>query len=127
MDTKPNKGRAASEPDREHACKWVALYRLAEMAPDGRYCVNPDAPVDEQFFICADDPEPLLLILACFAAHGKFHAKDTLGIKGLLLRHEIEELRRRGRVSGGAIQAVADKNSIDRRKLQRLIRVHDKK
>ena len=127
MQTKPSKGRTAGEVEREHARHWVELYRLAELAPEGRYCVNPDAPYDEQCFICADDPEPLLLALACFAEHGKFRAKDTLGIEGLLLRHEIEELGKGPRVSGGAIQAVADKNNIDRRKLQRLIRVKDKK
>lgn len=126
MQMNLSKGRTANEAEREHAREWVKLYRLAELSPDGRYCVNPDAPYDEQCFICADDPEPLLLALACFAEHGKFRAKDTLGIEGLLLRHEIEELRKGGRVSGGAIQAVADKNSIDKRTLQRRIRVNDK-
>ena len=128
MASKPNKGRLATAAEREHAGDWVKLYREAELAPEGRYCVNPEAPYDEQDFIYADNPEPLLQLLDCFAKSGKFVSKDTLNIKGLVLRSEIAQLRKRGMVQGGAVQAVAEKRHLDKRTVERLIRrVADKK
>ena len=128
MASKPNKGRSGNEAEREHARKWVELYRLAELAPDGRLCVNPDDPHDQQDFICADDPEPLLQLLECFAKHGKFAPKDTLGIEGLVLRAMVEEKRKEGMVRGGVVQAIADALHLEKRKVERLIRrVTDKK
>lgn len=127
MTNKPNKGRTANAAERAHARKWVELYRLAEQAPDGRYCVNPDAPYSEQDFIYADDPELLLLLLQCFAETGKFLPKDTLNIKGMVLRSEILQLRKKtGKVPGGAVQAVADKYNLEKRTVGRLVRVNDK-
>lgn len=122
MASKPNKGRTGNKAEREHAHKWVELYRLAEQAPDGRYCVNPEAPCNEQDFISADDPEPLLQLLECFAKSGKFVQKDTLKIEGFVLRSEIADQRKSGIVRGGAVQAIADKHSFDIRKVERLIR-----
>lgn len=128
MTSKPSKGRAGNQAEREHARSWVELYRLALKEPDGRYCVNRDAPSDEQVFICVDDTEPLLQLLDCFAKTGKFLPKDTIGIQGWLLRFEIEQLRKGGKVHGGAIQAIADKHSLHKKKVERLIRqVNDKK
>ena len=127
MTSKPSKGRAANAAEREHARKWAALYRLAEKAPEGRYCVNPNAPHNEQSFIYADDPGHLLSLLECFAETGKFVPKDTLGIQGLVLRYEIAQLRNSGTVHGGAVQAIADKHSLDKRTVERLIRISDKK
>lgn len=128
MALKPNKGRSGNEAERSHAHKWVELYRLAEQAPDGRYCVNPEDDYDKQDFICAGDTEPLLQLLECFAKSGKFVPKDTLGIEGLVLRAMVEEKRKEGTVRGGAVQAVADDRKMDKRKVERLIRrVTDKK
>jgi len=128
MTSKPNKGRLATAAEREHARKWVALYQKAELAPERRHCLNPDDLYHEPVFICADDPGHLLRLLECFAETGKFLPKDTLGINGLVLQAEIAQLRKNGMVRGGAVQAIADKHNLDKRKVERLIRrVTDKK
>lgn len=128
MASKPNKGRSANAADREYARVLVKWYRLAEQSEDQRHCINPSAPYEERTFIYADDPELLLLALECFAASGKFTAKDTLGIEGFALRSEIAQLRKSGNAShGGAVQAIADRRNLDKRKVERLIRVNDKK
>lgn len=128
MTSKPNKGRSANEAERAHAKKWVQLYRLAEQSLDSRYYVNPEAPYEEQNFILADDPEPLLQLLECFAKSGKFLVKDTHNIFGMVLQFEIKQEReKRRKVAGGAIEAVANKHNLEVRTVQRLIRKRDKK
>ena len=80
----PKTGRRASAVERACARKWVERYRLAEQSPDGRYCVNPEAPPEEQDFIEANDPELLLQALLGFAEHGTFQAIDPLNVRRLV-------------------------------------------
>jgi hypothetical protein len=122
----PKTGRRASPEECAHARKWVELYRLAEQSQDGRYCVNPEAPHEERCFICADDPEPLLLALLGFAENGTFQAKDTIGIQRLIVRAEIGHLRNQGKNYGDTIAIMAERRHCSTRKIERMASVTDK-
>lgn len=124
----PKTGRRASDEERACARKWVELYRLAEQAPDGRYCVNPEALPENQDFIDANDPELLLLVLSGFAEHGTFQAIDPLNnARRLIIRAELEQLRRAGVGYDDRIVTIAEKYRRSTREIQRWTKVNDKK
>lgn len=126
----PKTGRRASAEERECARKWVERYRRAEQSPDGRYCVNPEAPHEEQYFICADDPEPLLQALSSFAEHGTLQAIDFRDNgRRLVIRAELEQLRQAGVAYDDRIATVAEKYRRSTREIQRwaTVPVNDKK
>lgn len=123
----PKTGRRASAVERACARKWVERYRLAEQSPDGRYCVNPEAPPEEQDFIEANDPELLLQALLGFAEHGTFQAIDPLNVRRLVIRAELEQLHQDGVGYDDRIATIAEKYHRSTREIQRWTTVNDKK
>ena len=105
-------GRRASKEERAAALKWVDLYRLAEQSPDRQYCVNPADPPDARTFVCANDPELLLIALRDFADHGTFQAIDPIGIKRLVLRAEFATHIETGKRREDALELLADRKSV---------------
>lgn len=122
----PKTGRRGNQEERELARQWVELYRLAEQSPDGRHCVNPEAPLEEQSFVYADDPEPLLLALLGFAEQGTFQTVDTMDIQRLIICAEYRRLRKRGLDYVQAIAELAEERHCSTRKIERIKGVTDK-
>ena len=124
----PKTGRRAIEEERARARKWVELYRLAEQAPDGRYCVNPEALPENQTLIDAKDPELLLQVLLGFAEHGTFQAVDLNGnARRIVIRAELEQLRQAGVGYDDRLAEIAEKRGRSTRGIQRWTTVNDKK
>jgi len=116
-------GRRASDSERQLARQWAECYRLAQAAPDKRYCLNPEDEEECQTFIYADDPGPLLAVLESFAKHGSFASIDTMGIPEMLIREELAELRQSGKRREDAILDLSEKYHRSPRTIERMVKL----
>jgi hypothetical protein len=109
---KPKTARRASADERKRLAHWVSMYRQAQAAPDRRYCVNPQDEPENQYFIHADDPEPLLLLLEDFVRHGTFALVDDPA-RAMVMRREFTELRAQGITREKALAVLGEKHHCD--------------
>lgn len=118
-------GRRAQENgiDRTTAREWVDLYRQAEKVPGGRLCLNPDDEPENQTWIDATDPGPLLSMLENFAEHGTFEQVGKMfdSIRLLPMRHTYREARRAGGTYESTVQKLADEYGLSTRQIARKV------
>ena len=106
------------------AREWVDLYRQAQQAPGGRLCLNPDDEPENQAWIDATDPGPLLSMLERFAEHGTFEQTGELfdSIRLLPMRHEYREARQARETHESIVQKLADEYGLTPRTIERKVR-----
>ena len=118
---KPKTGRLADAHARRIARDWVDLYREAQSQPDGRLCLNPDAPSCEQTWLDGNDPEDLLGVLEQFACAGTFEqvgeAYDSIRL--LPVRMRFKSLCAEGYPRFEAIRQLAEAEHVDERTIER--------
>ena len=121
---KASPNRRANATERKIAETWVELYRKAQAAPDGRYCLNDDVEHEEdRVFIDASDPSMLIHLLDTFAKHGKFSTKEDKGIEGLVLRAESRRLQEEGNSYYETLYAMADRYEVSSSTIERRMRL----
>lgn len=105
------------------ARKWVDVYRQAQQAPGGRFCLNPDDEPEIQTWIDATDPGPLLSMLEHFAEHGTFEQTGELfdSIRLLPMRHEYREARQAGETYESTVEKLAEKYRLSPRQIARKV------
>lgn len=110
--------------DRTTAREWVDLYRQAEQVPGGRLCLNPEDHPDEQTWIDATDPGPLLSMLEHFAQHGTFEHVGELfdSIRLLPMRMAYREARQARETHESTVQKLADEYGLTTRTIERKVR-----
>ena len=111
-------GRRASPEERARAQELVDLYRLAEESPDGRHCLNPESPPEEQEFVYAN-VEDLLAALEGFATHGTFECLEEGDHEILDIHHEVQTLRKSGSTRAEAVATVAEERHKSCRQIER--------
>lgn len=93
--------------DRQQAQIWASTYRLAQSNPNGRHCVNPDAPEEERAFLYADNVDFLLELLENFAANGTFQF-DSRDTNRLVFCMQYDLLRAAGKTREVAVESLAE-------------------
>lgn len=111
-------GRRASPEERARAQELVDLYRLAEESPDGRHCLNPESPPEEQEFFYAN-VEELLCALEGFAEHGTFEFVEAIEFDILEIHFAVKDLRENGLTREEAVAKVADTYHKSCRQIER--------
>ena len=112
-------GRRADDTERKIAADWVALYRQAQLSPDGWVCVNPEDDPENQVSLYADDTDFLIGMLESFAEHGTFKNVDRHGLADMLLSWEFHDLKNKGHGYTEAIHALAEKHHCSTRTIER--------
>jgi hypothetical protein len=120
-------GRRAEDPSRQHAARWVEIYRLAESSPNREYCINPGDEREIQVFVHADDPSHLLRALENFVRDGTLEFIDTFGINELLMRHELKSLRASGKSYEVAVEELAERHHRSVSTIERAVRIPSKR
>jgi hypothetical protein len=113
-------GRRAGADDRARAAGWAKHYRLAQVSPDGRYCLNPEDESGLQIIIDVADLDPLLAALESFAKHGTFEFLSD--IRPFLMRIEMRELMSDGMTYEDAIAKLAEKHNTSESTITRRVR-----
>ena len=120
-------GRRADDSSRQHAARWVEIYRLAESSPNREYCINPADEREIQVFVHADDPSHLLRALENFVREGTFEFIDTFGFNALLMRHELNSIRASGKSYEIAIEELAERHHCSVSTIERAVRLPSKR
>ncbi len=125
---KPKTGRLADAHARRIARDWVDLYREAQAQPEGRLCLNPDAPLCEQTWLDGNDPEHLLRMLEQFATAGTFElvGEAYASIRLLSVKFRFKTLCDEGYPRAEAIRQLAEAQHVDERTIERWL-VNDKR
>jgi hypothetical protein len=111
-------GRRASPEERAYAQELIDHYRLAEESPDGRHCLNPESPPEEQEFFYAN-AEELLVVLEGFARHGTFECMEAIEFEILDIHFAVKNLRDNGLTREEAVASVAEKYHKSCRQIER--------
>ena len=114
-------GRLPAPEVRQEVADYAATCRKALSSPDGRVCVNPEAPVEERSYMYAHEIlECALRALERFGEHGD-HFRPEWDINRMAIRGEVSGLRKRGSSFEEAVAAVADNLGVDDRTVSRFI------
>ena len=116
-----NKGRSASEGQREQAAELVRLYRQAKESKTGRACVNPNDDPEDWVYVEYSNVEYLLEVLDDFSKTGKFGSPYENLAKRLMVRLAIDQRVAHGKSKLQALLDVAEEYSVDKRTIERWI------
>ena len=111
-------GRRAVD-DRARAASWAKRYRLAQVSPDGRYCLNPEDELELQIVADVADLDLLLDALERFAEHGTFELLSDF--EPFLMRVKMKELMSAGMTYENAAAKLAEKHNMSERTVTRRV------
>lgn len=119
----PKTGRLASTDEREIARQWVRLYREAQISPDGKICLNPEAKPAIQNWFDSKNPEPLLQMLENFATYGTFKdvGEETAARERFMFFVHYQFARQRGESHTSIIRKLAEDLGLTEKTIERQI------
>jgi hypothetical protein len=119
---KPKIGRSGGELLREQAAAIVNTYVPVLDSPDGRYCVNPTDPLEEQTWVTTPQALRFLLDdLKNFAETGSF--SSGIDFKSFSIRERYRSLTDGGAIRETAIELLEAEFHCSRSTIERTIRV----
>lgn len=107
--------------ERDMAAMLLDAYKTALAAPDGRYCLNPEAPDGEQVVLRSEQVlDYLLYDLERIKDHGTLHFTEP-DTNSILIQLYFKEQRARGLSYEKAVEATADRYPLSERTVRRIV------